>query len=90
MAQVKLKRCTTKKEQALKYRGVALRCCQGQCKYRKALRINKIIYLSGAKLMFSVCPRCGNAVDREYMNYCPVCGQKLSWIGFDRIKITYK
>lgn len=54
------------------------------------MRINKIIYLSGADLIFSVCPQCGGAIEREYMKHCSSCGQKLSWIGFERVKITYK
>lgn len=27
----------------------------------------------------AVCPRCGNALDRDYMGYCSCCGQRLSW-----------
>ena len=90
MAQVKLKSHTAKKEQTLKCKEFALHRCRGHCKYRKAMRINKIIYLSGADLIFPVCPQCGGAIEREYMKHCSSCGQKLSWIGFKRVKITYR
>ena len=91
MAQVKLKRCTTKKEQALRHRGLALtRCKIGKCKYRTPMKIEQAIYISKANLMFSVCPRCHKAIEREYTNYCTSCGQKLLWQDIDDIKITYK
>ena len=91
MAQAKLKRCTTKKEQALRYRGLALtRSKRKKCKYRMPMKIEQAIYISKANLMFPVCPRCHKAIDREYTNYCSVCGQKLLWQDIDNIKITYK
>ena len=38
-----------------------------------------------------LCPRCGNAIDREYTRYCSSCGQKLSWVLWDKhiLKATY-
>ena len=91
LAQVKLKRYTTKKEQALRHRGLALtRCKIGKCKYRTPMKIEQAIYISKANLMFPVCPRCHKAIEREYTNYCSCCGQKLLWQDIDNIKITYK
>ena len=54
------------------------------------MKIEQAIYISKANLMFSVCPRCHKAIDREYTNYCSACGQKLLWQDIDNIKITYK
>lgn len=28
---------------------------------------------------FPVCPKCGQVLDREYLQYCSNCGQRLSW-----------
>lgn len=28
---------------------------------------------------YSACPRCATTLDREYMNFCDRCGQKLEW-----------
>lgn len=30
-----------------------------------------------------LCPRCGNAIDREFTFYCSCCGQRLNWILWD-------
>ena len=26
-----------------------------------------------------LCPRCGNAIDREFIHFCSSCGQRLNW-----------
>ena len=88
MAQVKLKKHTVKKEQTLKCKEFALHNCK--CKYRNAMQIKENICLTSAKLEFPVCPQCGGAIEREYMEYCSSCGQKLSWKGFEFIEMTYK
>lgn len=28
---------------------------------------------------FPICPQCGQALEREYLDYCNCCGQRLSW-----------
>ena len=28
---------------------------------------------------YSICPRCEIPIEREFVNYCSNCGQKLSW-----------
>lgn len=33
---------------------------------------------------YSICPRCGQAVAREYIRFCELCGQKLSWKEFSK------
>ncbi len=54
------------------------------------MKIEQMIYLSKANLLFFVCPRCHKAIEREYINHCSACGQKLLWQDIDHIKITYK
>lgn len=87
----KIKKVYNEKEQLLRHRGLALtRCKRGKCKYRMPMKIEQAIYISKANLMFSVCPRCHKAIEREYTNHCSSCGQKLLWQDIDNIKITYK
>ena len=31
-----------------------------------------------------LCPRCKNAIDREFVRYCSCCGQRVSWILWDK------
>lgn len=33
------------------------------------------------------CPRCSSTLEREYMSYCNICGQCLSWKGFNRARV---
>ena len=36
-----------------------------------------------------ICPRCDCTLDREYMQYCDRCGQRLSWDVFDSAAIIF-
>lgn len=54
------------------------------------MQIKEIICLTCAKLVFPVCPQCGGAIEREYIEYCLSCDQKLSWKGFEFIEMTCK
>lgn len=38
------------------------------------LRIYRVHYSE-----YSLCPRCEIPIEREFVNYCSNCGQKLSW-----------
>lgn len=31
---------------------------------------------------YSLCPRCKMPMEREYLNYCGFCGQRLAWNRF--------
>lgn len=33
---------------------------------------------------YPVCPKCGLTLEREYMNFCDRCGQKLDWKGYEK------
>ena len=39
---------------------------------------------------YPTCPSCGFGVEREYQNYCEVCGQRLLWNRFAKGKVTVK
>ena len=38
---------------------------------------------------FPICPRCHISLEREYMNFCDHCGQKLGWHGYKNAKVIY-
>ena len=40
----------------------------------KTLRIYRVHYSE-----YSICPRCDIPIEREFVNYCSNCGQRLSW-----------
>ena len=37
---------------------------------------------------YSLCPNCLTPMDREYVNYCSFCGQKLAWNQYNIGKIN--
>lgn len=38
---------------------------------------------------YYVCPRCRITMEREYMNFCDRCGQRLDWHSCEHAKIVY-
>ena len=46
--------------------------------YRQPKEVTKIILFENDDC-FPVCPRCNISLEREYMNYCDYCGQRLEW-----------
>ena len=50
--------------------------------YRIPLPVNKILMLADGD-SYPICPRCDCTVDREYMNFCDRCGQRLGWEFFE-------
>ncbi len=38
---------------------------------------------------YYTCPRCGLTMEREFMNFCDRCGQRLGWRGYRHVKIVY-
>ena len=38
---------------------------------------------------YYVCPRCRLTVEREFMNFCDRCGQRLDWRNYANAKILY-
>lgn len=46
--------------------------------YRIPVPVNKVLVLDNGT-GFPICPRCDCTLEREYMNFCDRCGQKLGW-----------
>lgn len=47
--------------------------------YRIHMRVES--YVKEGLYYFSVCPKCGSILERDYQAYCDRCGQSLSWRG---------
>ena len=46
--------------------------------YRLPLTVQKVLVLPSG-YSYPVCPKCGLTLEREYMNFCDRCGQRLDW-----------
>jgi len=46
--------------------------------YRIPLQVTEILLFSSGD-SYPICPRCDGFVEREYMNFCDQCGQRLGW-----------
>ena len=57
--------------------------------YRVAVPVTKWIQLPVGGYIYPVCPRCKISMEREYMNFCDRCGQKLSWDYIDHAELLY-
>ena len=56
--------------------------------YRIPLPVTEImVFLHGDS--YPVCPRCDCTLEREYMNFCDRCGQRLDWTSFEYARIIY-
>ena len=53
--------------------------------FRNSLRVTEYIVIKGHDL-YPLCPRCQISLEREYMQFCNNCGQKLSWNKFSKAK----
>lgn len=54
--------------------------------YRVAMRVTTVrMFYSGDTC--AVCPRCQRSLTREFMAFCDVCGQKLSWRQFGKAEV---
>lgn len=55
--------------------------------YRIARPVTRQLYYPSMDSCFSICPRCDMTIEREYMQFCDRCGQKLSWEQFENAEI---
>ena len=49
------------------------------------LRIYRVHYSE-----YSTCPRCELPIEREFVNYCSNCGQRLSWESFLKGNVDFE
>lgn len=64
---------------------------------------NLLLFLAGYRLKMPVtevmlfpdgngyylCPRCHVTMEREFMNFCDRCGQRLGWKGYKKATVVY-
>ncbi len=55
--------------------------------YRHPMDVTEVVYFPSGASTFPRCPRCAATLEREYMNYCDRCGQKLDWKHFSKAKV---
>lgn len=55
--------------------------------YRMERPVTQIVQYPTYGHCFPLCPRCKISLEREYVNFCDRCGQKLNWDQFDDAKI---
>ena len=46
-----------------------------------------LLFASGDS--YPICPRCDESIDREYMQFCDCCGQRLSWLHFENAAVVH-
>lgn len=56
--------------------------------YRHKMQIKENVLYTEDDNLYPLCPRCSKVMDREYLRYCSGCGQKLSWINWDKSPIV--
>lgn len=61
----------------------SLKRAEEELTYRIPMRVTTV-RLFGSGDAYAVCPRCQISLDREYMAFCDVCGQKLNWRQFGK------
>lgn len=61
-----------------------MRSYKREITYRFPLTVQFYIFLGNEE--YPVCPRCRCSLEREYMNFCDRCGQKLIWKNYGRTK----
>lgn len=59
--------------------------------YRKPMIVEEAIVFGKAfeDDIYYRCPRCQNALDREFLAYCDSCGQCLDWRDYQKAQRTY-
>lgn len=63
-------------------------CGESAVEFRTPKPVAEILLLEHGD-SYPVCPRCSISLDREYMNFCDRCGQRLDWKQFKKAQIIY-
>lgn len=56
--------------------------------YRLPMPVKEILLFDSGN-SYPLCPRCNSTIDREYMNFCDRCGQRLGWDFFPFAKTVH-
>ena len=55
--------------------------------YRVPLSVTRVLLFPSGN-SYPICPRCEYTIEREYMNFCDRCGQRLGWELFDNARVV--
>ena len=55
--------------------------------YRKKLPIKELVLYDKDDYIYALCPRCNTTIERDHINYCANCGQKLCWTNWEKVPI---
>ena len=58
--------------------------------YREPMRVTTVEFRPKSGETYDACPRCDRNIEREYMEYFTLCGQKLSWVGYYKAKLRIR
>ena len=69
---------------------VASVCFQLMLTYRIPMRVETAVILPNwpHDNIYYRCPRCQRILEREFLAYCPSCGQCLDWQNYRKVKRT--
>lgn len=59
-----------------------------QLLFEPRMEVELFRYLGFEENGYSICPKCGYALEREYQQYCDQCGQLLGWNKFSRDEVA--
>ena len=49
----------------------------------------RVFYTAFGTTGYYVCPGCGVTLEREFVNFCDRCGQRLDWDDYESARIIY-
>ena len=60
--------------------------------YRRPMIVHSLVIFVGTPCRDSYyrCPRCHRTLEREFMQYCDRCGQRLDWSQWELAEVEYK
>ena len=54
--------------------------------YREPMKIKEIVWYQNGN-EYALCPKCNKCIEREYMEFCVNCGQKINWRRFTKATV---
>lgn len=56
--------------------------------YRIPVPVNEVLLFSSGD-SYPICPRCDESINREYMQFCDCCGQRLNWDSYENAAVVH-
>lgn len=55
--------------------------------FRRAMPVRETVLFARGDYTYPRCPRCKLTMEREYVQFCDRCGQKLDWSSFEQADV---